>query len=70
VCGTPATYLFWDQLHPSATGQQLIADAAFDVVPEPATFAVLATGLGMLLLLRRQVRNGSVAPVCQASRNS
>ena len=30
VCATPGTYLFWDSVHPTAAGHQLIARAAND----------------------------------------
>ena len=38
-CATPDQYLFWDELHPTAAGQQLVAQEAADLVaPEPGTF--------------------------------
>jgi phospholipase/lecithinase/hemolysin len=60
VCANPNQYLFWDQLHPTEIGQQLIAQAAFDTVPEPATVATLATGLAGLAMLRRRSRRRPV----------
>lgn len=41
-----ASALFWDAIHPTAKGHQLIADAMFAaVVPEPQTYALMALGL-------------------------
>lgn len=60
-CGTPSTYLYFDNIHPSDTvhgvlGAQMLAAA----VPEPAT--VLTMGLGVLALLgvsaRRRLTRG------------
>jgi phospholipase/lecithinase/hemolysin len=47
LCADPAQYLFWDDLHPSARGHQIIAAefAAAAAVPEPATFGVAAFAL-------------------------
>ena len=56
VCGSPSQYLYWDSLHPTAAGQAIIATAAFDVVPEPATWPLLATGLLGLTLGRRRLK--------------
>jgi phospholipase/lecithinase/hemolysin len=48
----PSTYLFWDDVHPTAAGQALIADLAFQAVPEPS--AMVCLGFGVLVLLRRR----------------
>ena len=63
VCATPGTYLFWDTLHPTAAGQQLIADAALAALPEPGAMSVLAFGLCGVLLLRRRAAP-AVEPCC------
>ena len=59
VCATPDQYLFFDDLHPSARGHQILAQSLVTIaVPEPATFAVSAFVLGALLTLRRFSRKG------------
>jgi cholinesterase len=59
VCATPDQYLFFDDLHPSARGHQILAESlAATAVPEPATFAVSGFVLGALLTLRRFSRKG------------
>jgi phospholipase/lecithinase/hemolysin len=53
ICSNPNQYLFWDVIHPTAAGQQLIASAALQAipetaVPEPATWTMLLGGVGIL----------------------
>ncbi len=47
-------YLFWDDSHPTAAGQALVADAALLAIPEPASFALIGAGLFGLYLQRRK----------------
>jgi outer membrane lipase/esterase len=54
VCATPGQFLFWDHEHPTATSHAIIAEAALNEVAEPATFAVLGTGLAGIASLRRR----------------
>ena len=48
-------HLFWDDLHPTAAGHALIAQAALAAldVPEPGSLALLATGLALAAARRR-----------------
>ena len=42
AAGDPNSYVFWDELHPTAHSHQLIADLAYSVsVPEPSGVALL-----------------------------
>ncbi len=56
VCSTPDDYLFWDGIHPTAAGQQLLASAMINSIPEPGTLA-----LGLLGLFGLLGRRGSLA---------
>ncbi len=48
-----ASYLFWDGIHPTNKGHQLIASAfVAQVVPEPGTWVMFAFGLGGLGAVR------------------
>ncbi|MBK7006032.1 MAG: SGNH/GDSL hydrolase family protein [Burkholderiales bacterium] len=44
----PATAMFWDGIHPTTYGHQLIANAMLAAVPEPQTYAMLLVGLGLI----------------------
>ncbi|MBT9493621.1 MAG: PEP-CTERM sorting domain-containing protein [Paucibacter sp.] len=51
----PATALFWDGIHPTAVGHQMIAGGMMAVaVPEPATYLMFALGLVGLLAWQRR----------------
>jgi outer membrane lipase/esterase len=54
----PATALYWDGLHPTATAHELIAGAIAAQVPEPSQVALMLAGLGLLgwRLARARVR--------------
>jgi phospholipase/lecithinase/hemolysin len=56
ACPNPNQYLFWDEIHPTAAGQAIVADAALTVLaPEPGSVFLTAAGLlGLGLAFRRQ----------------
>jgi len=47
-------YLFWDDVHPTAAGHELIADNAFAALPEPSTFTMAGLGLVACALWSRR----------------
>lgn len=58
VCSDPDEYVFWDGFHPSAASHALIG-AAFagqvtQTIPEPGTYALMAAGLILLVMVRRR----------------
>lgn len=55
VCSDASQCLFWDKLHPTAAGHQLVATVALvALVPEPGSAAPLLAGLVGLALVRRR----------------
>jgi phospholipase/lecithinase/hemolysin len=45
-------YLFWDQLHPTARGHALVADAALNAIPEPPAWPMLVLGVCLIGLVK------------------
>lgn len=58
VCDNPDEFLFWDNLHPTAAGHQLLGKAAFAAVPEPSSVLGTLTfgALGASALLKRKLK--------------
>lgn len=52
VCSDASQCLFWDKLHPTAAGHQLVATVT--LAPEPGSAALLLAGLVGLALVRRR----------------
>jgi phospholipase/lecithinase/hemolysin len=63
-CGSPGTYLFWDFVHPTALGHQLLDDAALAAIPEPSTWAMMLAGfagIGFIGWRRARASHASLA---------
>lgn len=54
LCADPNQYLFWDTVHPTARGHQILGAGFTLAVPEPATIALL--GVALLVLVGRTGR--------------
>lgn len=54
VCSNPDEFLWWDNIHPTTVGHQLVADTAFQAlgVPEPKTTVGLLT-IGLIGIIRK-----------------
>ncbi|MFL1463675.1 SGNH/GDSL hydrolase family protein [Roseococcus sp. DSY-14] len=64
VCSTPGSFLFWDGIHPTAAGHDILAQAALAAlvpVPEPAALGLLAAALLALGLAARPGRRAAAA---------
>lgn len=46
----PPGYLFWDDVHPTTQGQQVVAGLVLQAVPEPSTATFGLLGMGLLML--------------------
>jgi phospholipase/lecithinase/hemolysin len=48
LCSDPDQHLFWDDVHPTSIGHQIVADAAIGAIgaaaPEPSTWALMLVG--------------------------
>ena len=56
VSCNPSEYLFWDGIHPTSAGHQLISNAMFGLVsvPEPSSLTLLVLGLVSLRFFHRK----------------
>ena len=52
VCPNPEEFFFYDVVHPTTAGHDLIAGVALSVIPEPSTALLLASGLVAMALRR------------------
>lgn len=60
ACANPNQYLFWDAIHPTAAGHQLVADAALALVPEPGSLTMMLGGVGMLAMVVARKRRSDL----------
>lgn len=58
VCADPDLYLFWDTVHPTLRGHQILGDAFAAAVPEPSTLSLLTLGLMLLIVAGRRAVSG------------
>lgn len=64
VCPSPASYLFWDGIHPTATGHALLAQAMLQRIPEPTGTGLLLAGLIAAACNSRRIRQKPRQSLC------
>ncbi|NOX59626.1 MAG: GDSL family lipase [Planctomycetes bacterium] len=52
----PDEFLFWDDVHPTAEAHRRLANFAMNVIPEPASFGLMAMGVLIASIRRRGLR--------------
>jgi phospholipase/lecithinase/hemolysin len=58
-------HLFWDIEHPTTAADALIGEVAAQSVPEPSTFLIFATSIGVLSVTRlRKAISGAFSRLC------
>jgi outer membrane lipase/esterase len=50
----PADFFFWDGIHLTSAGHQILAQAMLSVVPEPGSLFLLLAGVGGLVIARKR----------------
>ena len=56
VVPNPDNYLFYDDIHPTRRGHQILSDLAVQSVPEPASMTALALGIATILRRKRATK--------------
>lgn len=64
ICADPASYLFWDGIHPTTTGHALLAQAMLQHIPEPAGPGLLLAGLAAAACNSRRIRQKPRRSLC------
>lgn len=64
VCPNPASYLFWDGIHPTVTGHALLAQAMLQHIPEPAGAGLLLAALAAAACNSRRIRQKPQQSLC------
>jgi phospholipase/lecithinase/hemolysin len=54
LCSAPDQYLFWDDLHPTTRGHQILAAELAAVVPEPSAWILPLSACALLILRHRR----------------
>ncbi len=61
LCTTPDSFLFWDDIHPTTAGHQLIGNLAFNaIVPEPTTILGSILAGGAIIAFKRQLKSSQL----------